>query len=190
MDEDLWQVLSPASLMRSLMRSKWLLALGVVFVAVEVYDLGLLPAYVNAKKARETGAIALNAGVKQEGEAVLAEQKAIVETEVAAHAARRQAAEARKAKAEALKTDAEARTARAMARNAELRARAEADRAMAEAAINSQKLVIETELARQAARRQEAETREAEIGVAVRLASNLALSGRLPTCLFCPGRGF
>ncbi len=109
-------------------------------------------AYLNTQEAIRVRAVTVNAALRQESEAELAEQQARTQLETARNAAERQLAEADKAEAEAKKAEAEAITAGQAARNAELKARSEAASLTYEAEIRHSKAITELEVARVAAR--------------------------------------
>jgi len=139
------------------LRSKWVRRFLLLFIALELFNHGFIPAYLATKKGIETRAIADNAALKQRAEAELSEWKAITETAIADYAERKQRAEARKATADAGKVDAESIVARETARNSELKTRAEAEAQAFESELKNQEALAETEAARQAVRRKRAE---------------------------------
>lgn len=146
----------------ALLKNRWLWLFGISLAALELFNLGAIPAYITTQKGVETKAEAENAAVLKKAEALLAEQKAITEGEIASNAARKQRADARKTTADAERIDAEAVIARETARYADLKAKAEAEAQIAEAALKTQLARIEAEVAKQAARRQKAEAIVAE----------------------------
>ncbi len=151
------QQFSLRALPDAILKNKWVQLFLAVFVFLELYNLGAIPAFISTQKGIETKAIADNAALKQKAEAELAEWKAINETQIAKYAERKQRADARKATADAQKADADAIIAREVARNSELKASAEADAQVAEADIKVQLTLIEAEVAKNSARRQKAE---------------------------------
>ncbi len=123
--------------------------LGALFV---IYTEGAT-AYLNTQEAMRVRAVTVNAALRQESEAELAERQARTQLETARNAAERQLAEADKAEADAQKAEAEAITLGQGARNAELKARSEAASLAYEAEIRRSKAISELEAARVAARR-------------------------------------
>jgi len=145
-----------------LIKNRWVQLFLSVFVLLEVYNHGAIPAFISTQKGIETQAIAANAALRQKAEAELAEWKSVTETQIAQYAARKQRADARKAAADARKAEAEEIIARATAENAAVRARADAEAMEGEAAIKEQQVIVERERANQAYRLNQAQAAEAE----------------------------
>jgi len=129
-------------------------------------------AYLNTQSFIQAKAVADNALLRQNSEALLADQQAKAQLQVARNAAERQKAEAEKAEADALKLEAEAITATEMARNASLKAFADAETIKAEAELRTQKLIVAIETARNAAVRQKAEADKIEAQVIIKREAN------------------
>jgi len=146
----------------ALLKNRWLWLFGISLAALELFNLGAIPAYITTQKGVETKAEAENAAHLKRAEALLAEQKAITEGEIASNAARKQRADARKTTADAERINAEAVIARETARYADLKAKSEAEAQIAEATLKTQLGRIETEVAKQAARKQKAVAELAE----------------------------
>ena len=77
-----------------LIKNKWLQILAALFALLELYNHGTIPAYINTQKAIEARATAENAALRQKGEALIQEWKAVNETQIAKYAERKQTAEA------------------------------------------------------------------------------------------------
>ena len=164
-----------------LIKNRWVQLFLAVFVLLEVYNHGAIPAFISTQKGIETRAIAGNAALRQKAEAELAEWKAITETQIAKYAERKQRADARKATADARKAEAEQIIARETAKNSEVKARAEAEAIEGEAAIKEQQVIVERERANQAQRLNQAQATEAEYkAILATLANWIASSGAQP----------
>jgi hypothetical protein len=146
----------------ALLKNGWVQLFLVIFALLELYNHGVIVAFISTQKGIETRAIADNAALRQKAEAELAEWKMISETQIAKYADRKQRADARKATAEARKAEAEQIIARETANNSEVKAKAEAEAAEGEATIKEQLVIIERERAKQAQRLNQAQATEAE----------------------------
>jgi hypothetical protein len=158
-----------------LIKNRWVQIFAALLALLELYNYGAIPAYITTQKGIETAAIADMAALRQKAEAVLAEWKAITETQIAKYADRKQKAEARKAAADAKIAEAEETIARETAKVSEKRAKAEADAAEGEADIKEQQATVERERAAQARRLSEANAKAKEYEAADLKLQNLDL---------------
>jgi hypothetical protein len=169
----------------ALVKNRWMQLFLALFALLELYNHGVIPAFISTQKGIETSAIAENAALRQKAEAELAEWKAITETQIAKYAERKQRAEARKATADARKAEADQIIARETAKNSEVKAKAEAEAMEGEAAIKEQQVIVERERANQAERLNQAQAAEAEYkAIFATLANWIANSNTQPnvTC--------
>jgi len=151
------------NLARTFLLNPGFIALFALFLSVEVYSLGVLPALVQTQQARVKKAEAENADTLRQAERDATEAKAAKESQIAHYSEQQQAAQARLTAAQATIAASEAEIAKQESKNAELKSLAQAQLQKAQNELNQAQLMNEQQITYQANRLQAAQACKAKI---------------------------